>query len=81
MDKPARLDGTGRPFITLAQFLKHMRLVDSGANAKDRIRLGGVMVNGEEDLRPGRKLHDGDKVGMGTASHAVHLDETGRVVD
>lgn len=59
-----KLDGQGRPFITLAQFLKQQHLVDSGADAKQRVRDGGVHVNGEEDVRPGRKLHTGDTVAL-----------------
>lgn len=57
-----KLDGEGRPYITLAQFIKLEGLVDSGGEAKPRVRFGGVLVNGVEDLRPGRKLHAGDRV-------------------
>lgn len=59
-----KLDGQGRPFITLAQFLKWRNLVGSGAQAKDLVRAGGVSVNGESEIRPGRKLHTGDRVAV-----------------
>lgn len=49
-------------FIKLGQALKLAGLVDSGAEAKDVIVEGNVTVNGETDLRRGRKLYDGDIV-------------------
>lgn len=57
-----KLDGSGKPFITLVQMLKREKLVESGGAAKHRVRAGGIQVNGSEELRPGRKLHAGDKV-------------------
>ncbi len=57
-----QLDGTGQPYITLAQLLKHHDLVESGGEAKHRVRAGGILVNGTEEVRPGRKLHTGDRV-------------------
>jgi ribosome-associated protein len=57
-----QLDGTGQPYITLAQLLKHHDLVESGGEAKHRVRAGGIQVNGSEEVRPGRKLHTGDRV-------------------
>ena len=43
-------------FIKLGQALKLAGLVDSGLEAKDVIIGGEVLVNGEPDLRRGRKL-------------------------
>lgn len=61
--KPTRpLDGLGQPYITLAQYLKLLHIVESGGQGKHRVRAGGIKVNGTEELRPGRKLHTGDKV-------------------
>lgn len=50
----------GDDFIKLSQALKKAGLVENGAEAKTRIRLGEVKVNGETDDRPGRKLVSGD---------------------
>jgi ribosome-associated protein YbcJ (S4-like RNA binding protein) len=50
------------PYITLAQLCKMLKLVDSGGQAKHFVRAGGILVNGEEEKRPGRKLRKGDKV-------------------
>ena len=49
-------------FIKLSQALKKAGLVENGAEAKTRIRLGEVLVNGEAEDRPGRKLVSGDIV-------------------
>jgi ribosome-associated protein len=48
-------------FITLAQALKVASLVGSGGEAKHLVRSGGVQVNGEVELQPGRKLRAGDR--------------------
>lgn len=50
----------GEDFIRLSQALKKAAVTGSGAEAKMRIRDGEFPVNGEEEIRPGRKLYDGD---------------------
>ncbi|MCS3844439.1 RNA-binding S4 domain-containing protein [Microbacterium sp. AK031] len=52
----------GGDVIRLGQFLKFSGLLDSGGNAKEVIIDGFVSVNGEEERRRGRQLHDGDLV-------------------
>ena len=49
-------------FIKLGQALKAVHLVQSGVEAKEVITAGEVLVNGEVDLRRGRKLYDQDVV-------------------
>lgn len=49
-------------FIKLGQALKAAGMVESGVEAKEVIQDGLVSVNGEIDLRRGRKLYDGDVV-------------------
>ena len=49
-------------FIKLGQLLKAVDLVESGAEAKEVIQGGLVSVNGEIDLRRGRKIVPGDEV-------------------
>jgi ribosome-associated protein YbcJ (S4-like RNA binding protein) len=68
-----QLDGQGLPYITLVQFLKKLNLVDSGGAGKGRVRAGGIQVNGTEELRPGRKLHQGDTVRFEGTAHTVTL--------
>ena len=51
--------------IRLGQLLKLADLVDSGAEAKHLIQGGGVRVNGEVEIRRGRKLVAGDRVECG----------------
>jgi len=47
-------------FIKLGQAMKLAGLVDSGVEAKAVIQDGEVSVNGEVDLRRGKKLYEGD---------------------
>ena len=49
-------------FIKLGQALKAAGLCDSGVDAKFAIQEGHVKVNGEVELRRGKKLYDGDMV-------------------
>lgn len=65
------LDGEGRPYITLVQFLKTIDVVGTGGAGKHTVRAGGILVNGVEDLRPGRKLHTGDVVTVAGVEHNV----------
>jgi ribosome-associated protein len=51
--------------IRLGQFLKLANLIESGADAKSVIADGLVSVNGEEEVRRGRQLHEGDVVEIG----------------
>lgn len=51
--------------IKLDSFLKAANLVGSGGEAKILIAEGEVRVNGEVELRRGRKLRSGDQVEMG----------------
>lgn len=50
--------------IRLDQYLKVNRLVSSGGEAKNVIGDGKVTVNGEVELRRGRKLREDDTVQM-----------------
>ena len=56
-DVPVRGD-----FIRLDQFLKLAGAVQGGGEAKARVQAGEVRVNGEVELRRGRKLRAGDMV-------------------
>lgn len=49
-------------FIKLSQFLKWATVVETGAEANHLIREGKVKVNGEVELRRGKKLRIGDIV-------------------
>ena len=49
-------------FIKLGQALKAAGLAQTGSMAKDVIQNGEVLVNGEVEMRRGRKLYDGDEV-------------------
>ena len=52
----------GEDFIRLGQVLKAAAIAETGAEAKEVIQDGLVMVNGETETRRGRKLHSGDVV-------------------
>ncbi|NLP47047.1 MAG: S4 domain-containing protein YaaA [Epulopiscium sp.] len=49
-------------YIKLAQFLKYINVVSSGAEAKYWIQEGKVKVNGEVATERGKKLRTGDQV-------------------
>lgn len=49
-------------FIKLGQALKAANLVEDSVEAKYVIQDGEVKVNGEVDIRRGRKLYDGDVI-------------------
>ncbi|MGE5675766.1 MAG: S4 domain-containing protein YaaA [Mycobacterium leprae] len=49
-------------YITLDAFLKWVSVVQSGGEAKTLIASGAITVNGEPEVRRGRKLRPGDRV-------------------
>ena len=55
-------------FIKLGQALKAAGIAQSGVDAKFMIQDGKVKVNGETELRRGRKLFDQDEVTCGNVS-------------
>lgn len=57
--------------IKLDSFLKAVNAVSSGGEAKLRIADGEVRVNGEVELRRGRKLRPGDRVDMAGRTYGV----------
>ena len=57
--------------ITLDALLKAAGLASSGGEAKMLIQQGGVLVNGQADLRRGRKVRAGDVVAVGDRRVAV----------
>lgn len=68
---------TGETFIKLDQFLKWQQIAQTGGEAKMLIREGYVEVNGEMELRRGRKLYPGDEVMVDDLIYRVHgADET-----
>lgn len=60
-------------FIKLDQFLKVTDVAQSGGEAKLIIRSGEVTVNGEMELRRGRKLYDKDVVTVDEVSFTVEM--------
>jgi len=57
--------------ITLDALLKAAGLAGSGGEAKMLIQQGGVAVNGEVEVRRGRKVRAGDVVSAGDRRVAV----------
>ena len=49
-------------YIKLGQALKAAGLAENGSNARDVIINGKVTVNGQVEVRRGKKLKDGDLV-------------------
>ncbi|MDJ0633770.1 MAG: RNA-binding S4 domain-containing protein [Xenococcaceae cyanobacterium MO_188.B29] len=63
-----------QPFIKLDQFLKWQGIVQTGGEAKLRIKDGEVLVNGEVETRRGRKLIEGDRVNVEGITYEVKLN-------
>ncbi|HIJ81732.1 MAG TPA: RNA-binding S4 domain-containing protein [Desulfuromonadales bacterium] len=63
------------PFIKLDSFLKAENAVSSGGEAKIAIADGTVSVNGQVELRRGRKLYPGDLVSFGDMEFSVENGE------
>jgi len=59
------------PFIKLDSFLKAENAVSSGGEAKLMIAEGYISVNGEVEMRRGRKLYPGDLVIFGKRRFSV----------
>lgn len=66
-------DQQTQPFIKLDQFLKWQGIAQTGGEAKIIIKEGQVEVNGEEEIRRGRKLRTGDRVTVAGTTHQVDL--------
>ena len=49
-------------FITLGQLLKLEGIIGSGGDVREFLAESDVLVNGERELRRGRKLRLGDRV-------------------
>jgi ribosome-associated protein len=62
-------------FIKLDSFLKAVNAASSGGEAKILVAEGLVSVNGEVELRRGRKLRPGDFVELGGRSYTVEQGE------
>lgn len=60
-------------FIKLDQFLKWQQIAQTGGEAKLIIQNGYVAVNGELELRRGRKLYPGDVVTIDDLHYTVQL--------
>jgi len=62
-------------YIKLDSFLKLVNEAGSGGEAKMLIAEGLVSVNGESELRRGRKLRPGDTVGIKERFYPVEAEE------
>ena len=59
------------PYIKLDSFLKAVNAASSGGEAKFLITGGDVLVNGEIELRRGRKLYPGNRIEVGGKVYMV----------
>ena len=59
--------------IKLDRFLKWQGITQTGGEAKIIIQQGMVEVNGESEVRRGRKLVTGDRVTVARTTHRVEL--------
>ncbi len=61
------------PFIKLDQLIKYAGISFDGAEAKEMVKQGFVTVNGNEELRRGRKLYIGDEVKVDLGDEVFEL--------
>ena len=61
------------PFIKLDQLIKFAGISFDGAEAKEMVLQGLVSVNGEEELRRGRKLYSGDEITVDLGDEVFEL--------
>ncbi|MBR2404126.1 MAG: RNA-binding S4 domain-containing protein [Clostridia bacterium] len=61
------------PFIKLDQLIKFAGISFDGAEAKEIIKQGLVTVNGDKELRRGRKLYEGDEVKVDLGEEVFEL--------
>ena len=58
-------------FITLGQLLKITNTVESGGEVKVYLSMNKVYVNGELDVRRGRKLYKGDRISLNSKEYII----------
>ncbi len=63
------------PFIKLDSFLKFCGCCQTGGEAKSLVLEGGAKVNGEKEIRRGRKLYGGDIVSAHGKDFLVVIDD------
>jgi ribosome-associated protein len=66
-------DSLAKSYIKLDQFLKWQGIAQTGGEAKIIIKQGMVEVNGQEEIRRGRKLVTGDRVTVAEKTYRVEL--------
>ena len=62
-------------YITLGKFLKYVNAVDSGAIAKMVILDGLVLVNGEVEVRRGKKLRHNDLISFDGIDYVIKNED------
>ena len=61
--------------IRLGQFLKRASIVSDGVEGKLLIKSGVVLVNGQQEVRRGRKLVRGDQITVENATYVCHSSD------
>ena len=51
-------------YITLGQLLKKLDLIQTGGEERAYLAMHAILVNGEKEIRRGRKIRPGDKVSV-----------------
>ena len=58
-------------YITLGQFLKFAKIIETGGREKEFLKTNVVLVNSIEENRRGRKLYRGDVVEVNNKSFKI----------
>lgn len=62
-------------YITLGQFLKYIGLINSGSGAKYYLYSNQVVVNNQLEQRRGKKLYDGDVIGLNNEKYIIKSND------
>ncbi len=60
-----------KPPIRLGQFLKFAGIAANGLEAKHKIQNGDVSINGQVEVRRGRRITIGDRIMIGESMYII----------
>ena len=59
------------PYIQLGQLLKLIRVIGHGGEAKVYLTTNSILVNGEVEVRRGRKVYPGSSIEVGGVTYTL----------
>jgi ribosome-associated protein len=62
-------------YITLGQLIKHFHLIGTGGEEKAFLATHDILINGEKEIRRGKKLRPADKIVIDGVTYQVCLSK------